>query len=1090
MTRSSPPSPPPPPDTTPDVAPSTEERIQTRSQARVSSSSPLVPQEPNFTKGGGQRLASPTDHLDDGPEDLDDDDELPELVPPLELGNDAGLHNPSFPQLATEVEMSTTSEEHLQAGVIRAAFENGEELLNDLLSSLGEFPGTHNIYLECRYGSFMTALANFLQDHGSEELPFQSLYIIFTALNALAKETDTIRVDSKGSLDSIRTDLLREQSDREKRFADTDKQFKGLVTRRQLEAVQEICEKEIRKVARAVLQRCDNVEDMVLKDQPAIAELQQQLNVTLNRLESLERTNAPIDNQVPVPVSVPHNTTPQVTPPDDDDRIILPGSLSDPSFFRSLIHLLDDIAPGEDERAFKQRNEAGIRQLFDASRATVSNSAQRLYNIFATAFKLRSAEESSSLGIPRIIPRHLPRPPRHHPEEFRDSVVPQDPHEPPPVANIPPIHVTASPSPPTPLQPSHFPAHSVQTPRPFLTPGNPDQHRFQSPSSSINHQELSRTQLSHLERMEIMIDKIVGRDPATNHSQVKMRAPEPPKYGGVDDPEVLDRWVYTLLKYLRSVEATGPVHDQLRVEMTGSYLEGEASDWFKEEVEGPTRLVEEWTFKDMLFGLARRFISESSAIEAEHKFDNLCYDPKTGARYFHGELKRLASCMADCPSDYAMSRKFILGLPPRMRDDLVERQGYRPTTNVLELVSAACRIENGRLFNQRLVAAHNSPIDRSHASSSLRPSNRITNQGPRSRDRTFPSNSNRPRESPTASTSAPARNARVNNNNRDRSRDTCNSCGQQGHWRNDPICPNFKTARAHQARMEGSTAVERIEEEVTNDDDPIDGDQYEYRKEIPSHDEEYGEPSEPEEATMESCVRFEEQYDDDEFVPEASVRGMRIRSLTPVTAQLNRLGNRQTDEPKANRKEPLHGGQIRPKPGQKMQPERTALRQHCLTALLHVNGLEVYTLFDSGSSLDVICSDFARSANIPTFRLEEALEVQLGMKGSHSRVTAGARVDISTPEVSFPRRFVDISNIDKYQMILGTPFFRDYNVILDFGASTVTMGRTVIKCLPIAEDLALSSPPPPVRNRRPKDKSTTEGLPHAIRTMDATPSNH
>ncbi len=169
-----------------------------------------------------------------------------------------------------------------------------------------------------------------------------------------------------------------------------------------------------------------------------------------------------------------------------------------------------------------------------------------------------------------------------------------------------------------------------------------------------------------------------------------------------------------------------------------------------------------------------------------------------------------------------------------------------------------------------------------------------------------------------------------------------------------------------------------------------------------------------------------------------------------MSAQLIRLGSSSIPkEGEAPKTEPLYGGQIRPKRGQVLQPDRTPASQHCLNALLTVNGMEALTLFDTGSTLDSICSDFALSANISSFKLERALDVQLGMKGSHSRVTAGAWVNISVLGTHFPLRFVDVSNIDKYQLILGTPFFRDHNAKIDFSNNTITVGQTIIQCLPL-----------------------------------------
>lgn len=120
--------------------------------------------------------------------------------------------------------------------------------------------------------------------------------------------------------------------------------------------------------------------------------------------------------------------------------------------------------------------------------------------------------------------------------------------------------------------------------------------------------------------------------------------------------------------------------------------------------------------------------------------------------------------------------------------------------------------------------------------------------------------------------------------------------------------------------------------------------------------------------------------------------------------------------------------------------------------MVKVNGVEAYTLFDTGSTLDTINLDFARATHIPQYALKQVLNLQLGMQGSRSRVMAGARVELTTPGLTLSRYFVDISNIAKYQMILGTPFFRRYKVCCNFSDNTITFGDKIIHCLPMIED--------------------------------------
>ncbi|KAI0348814.1 hypothetical protein OH77DRAFT_598412 [Trametes cingulata] len=73
------------------------------------------------------------------------------------------------------------------------------------------------------------------------------------------------------------------------------------------------------------------------------------------------------------------------------------------------------------------------------------------------------------------------------------------------------------------------------------------------------------------------------------------------------------------------------------------------------------------------------------------------------------------------------------------------------------------------------------------------------------------------------------------------------------------------------------------------------------------------------------------------------------------------------------------------------RPLLSAREQECLVLLLNINGLEVLTLFDTGSTTELVSSDFARVARCDVFELENLATLQLGCAGSSSRIDHGAR---------------------------------------------------------------------------------------------------
>jgi hypothetical protein len=70
-------------------------------------------------------------------------------------------------------------------------------------------------------------------------------------------------------------------------------------------------------------------------------------------------------------------------------------------------------------------------------------------------------------------------------------------------------------------------------------------------------------------------------------------------------------------------------------------------------------------------------------------------------------------------------------------------------------------------------------------------------------------------------------------------------------------------------------------------------------------------------------------------------------------------------------------------------------------------------------------------AQIPVDELQDPHILQLGTVGSRSEIKYGAdvNIDIGGEKMSI---YVDIANFNQYEMIIGTPFMRQNQVVLDF----------------------------------------------------------
>ena len=69
--------------------------------------------------------------------------------------------------------------------------------------------------------------------------------------------------------------------------------------------------------------------------------------------------------------------------------------------------------------------------------------------------------------------------------------------------------------------------------------------------------------------------------------------------------------------------------------------------------------------------------------------------------------------------------------------------------------------------------------------------------------------------------------------------------------------------------------------------------------------------------------------------------------------------------------------------------------------------------------------------DLKVYELTEQMPIQLGTRGSQSKINYGTKMCIKYGHVNVCHYF-DIVNIDRYDVILGMVFMRKHGIILDF----------------------------------------------------------
>jgi hypothetical protein len=137
-------------------------------------------------------------------------------------------------------------------------------------------------------------------------------------------------------------------------------------------------------------------------------------------------------------------------------------------------------------------------------------------------------------------------------------------------------------------------------------------------------------------------------------------------------------------------------------------------------------------------------------------------------------------------------------------------------------------------------------------------------------------------------------------------------------------------------------------------------------------------------------------------------------------------------------------------------PQTSGSDHHCMAALVKVNGLEAYALIDTGSMTTLVTHDFARVANLKVVQLENPVTLQLRMVGSHSMINFSARTRLELGPVREDDAYLDVINIDRYDMIIGTPFMRKHGLVLDFNTNSLRIRGEIVPTLTTGqEDLML-----------------------------------
>lgn len=98
---------------------------------------------------------------------------------------------------------------------------------------------------------------------------------------------------------------------------------------------------------------------------------------------------------------------------------------------------------------------------------------------------------------------------------------------------------------------------------------------------------------------------------------------------------------------------------------------------------------------------------------------------------------------------------------------------------------------------------------------------------------------------------------------------------------------------------------------------------------------------------------------------------------------------------------------------------------------MHINGHKAHVLLDGGSMLNMILANFAAIHKLEMFQLKKPLKLQMATSGLRSVINYGAKAELHVGVLK-EQRYFDMVNLNRYHVILGTPFLKHHRVLLNY----------------------------------------------------------
>ena len=584
--------------------------------------------------------------------------------------------------------------------------------------------------------------------------------------------------------------------------------------------------------------------------------------------------------------------------------------------------------------------------------------------------------------------------------------------------------------------PNRYPSVDLQVARTSATPGPLGEERRIAMAHTIHE----------------MLENAGINEPPSTRPAFKPPGGQP-QYEGSKDFGVLKAFITQLCAYIHAqrMTGTGQVAQRDQITLLSLSLKEAAQKWYLQDI-APHSLAQ--PLASVLIAMMYHFIPVSEVHKADKQWRLIKY--KTDPYELMCEIQETSERMSYEVSEKEKAKKFLAELPATLRNHLVVQRMKSENDSMFDLLtevrtyialkdSAETIGEEGH--HQPWRRTSNTSGSNSNSWRSTRPpagqkdqKQGATQQKGETKSAKLPA--------PRTKTPAPARDQKPPERN---ARDTCHICGAADHFMKD--CPS---QRRRVNAMYDQEQAEDGDQERGEDFDQQQGEVdegIETRSTFTSYQQEFAEAMEYE-ADHPSDVDDDQEamgtaYDSDAVYSNA----MRLEPISPQ-ATLAAMKSSTTKATKASSApEEPYLPRMKPMVDSTRQPHRRSEDALPCTFFITINGKSAYAMLDSGSTLDVMSPEFAEVSGLRTTRLETPMKMQLGLRNNQGTIVGGTWANLKLADtIELKDYYVDIANIDRYDIILGTPFLSRTRAKVDISEKKLELPKMHIKCFNMEQD--------------------------------------